>query len=74
MNVRHLTRNQARILLNIINKQPFLLKQNSLGGTLSALKRNGYILPLGRINRVFNWELIKNFEPEELEIIRKIAQ
>ena len=71
--VRSLTKNQAQILLNILNKESFKLKEKSLGGLLSALERNGYILPLGKVKRRFNWEIMREFSIEEIEIIKKIA-
>ena len=73
MKVRRLTKNQAITLLNIVNKEPFKLNKNSLGGSLSALERNGFIVPLGRVGRNLNWELIQQFTSEEHEIIKRIV-
>lgn len=68
--VRRLTQNQARVLRVIVSPPvntvsvgtSFIstatgLRANELGGTVSALKRNSFIQPLGRDGRTFNWEL-----------------
>lgn len=72
--VRKLTQNQAKVLKTIIFPTYKLgsvipgsyistasgLRQNALGGTVSALERNDLISPLGRENRQYNWELTDN--------------
>lgn len=68
--VRRLTQNQARVLRAIVSTPVSMisvgtsfistatgLRANELGGTVSALERNGFIQPLGRNGRTFNWEL-----------------
>jgi len=69
--VRNLTQNQAKVLKTIVFPSTNIgsivpgsyisgasgLRQNSLGGTVSALERNDIISPLGREDRQYNWEL-----------------
>lgn len=68
--VRRLTQNQARVLKAVVAPPANMvsagtsfistatgLRANELGGTVSALKRNELIQPLGRDGRTFNWEL-----------------
>lgn len=70
LRVRKLTQNQAKALKAIISAPStnFIvsgtyistasgLRGNALGGTVSALERNGTIQPFGREERQFNWEL-----------------
>lgn len=70
LKVRKLTQNQAKALkaivsapcTNFIVPGTFIstasgLRGNELGGTVSALERNGTIQPFGREGRQFNWEL-----------------
>lgn len=98
LKIRRLTSNQAKALRAIISipgtaiSNPTAsgvyisdrtgLQGNSLGGTVSALERNGIIQPLGREERQFNWELrdpdfVKSAasEPEVLiELLDKVAK
>ena len=69
--IRKLTQNQAKVLkavmfpnINVGTVVPGSyisgasgLRQNALGGTVSALERNDIISPFGRDNRQYNWEL-----------------
>lgn len=70
--IRKLTQNQAKVLktmmfpnnhsLGSVIPGSYIslstgLRENSLGGTVSALIRNDMISPLGRDNRQYNWEL-----------------
>ena len=68
--VRRMTQNQARVLRAIVSTPANMvsvgtsfistatgLRANELGGTVSALERNGLIQPLGKDGRTFNWEL-----------------
>lgn len=70
LKVRKLSQNQAKVLEAIISSPSpnFVvsgtyistasgLRENALGGTVSALERNGTIQPFGREGRQFNWEL-----------------
>jgi len=71
LKVRKLTQNQARVIqamvsvpyANFVVPGTYIstasgLQGNALGGTVSALERNGFIQPFGRDGRQFNWELI----------------
>lgn len=94
--IRNLTQNQAKVLKTIIfPKNQNLgsvipgsyislatgLRENSLGGTVSALERNDIISPLGREDRQYNWELTdpdlkqaKQEDPKTLkDMINRIA-
>ena len=70
--IRNLTQRQAKVLKTIMFPNNSALgsvipgsyisletglRENSLGGTVSALERNNIISPLGRENRQYNWEL-----------------
>ncbi|MEK7124337.1 MAG: hypothetical protein AAB877_01445 [Patescibacteria group bacterium] len=67
---RRLSQNQARALKAMVSfpsnagsvSTSFIsnasgLRANELGGTVSALERNGFIQPIGRVGRTYNWEL-----------------
>lgn len=70
LKVRKLSQNQAKVLQAMVTV-PYTsfvvpgtyistasgLQGNALGGTVSALERNGTIQPFGRDGRQFNWEL-----------------
>lgn len=94
LKVRKLTQNQAKALkaivsapyTNFIVPGAFIsnasgLRGNELGGTVSALERNGTIQPFGREGRLLNWELTdpdliqaKKEDPKTLiEILGKLA-
>lgn len=92
LKIRRLTPNQAKALKAIVFPPSAAgsivsgtyvslasgLRGNELGGTVSALERNGTIQPFGREGRQFNWELtdpdLKQAKQEDPKALRQLLE
>jgi hypothetical protein len=85
--LRRLTSNQASALKTFITKPMATsgatgYSGQSLGGTVSALTRTGFIEPLGREGRQFRWELsdpdlkisLKQNKEEILVLLNRVSR
>lgn len=86
--LRRLTRRQAvalKAILEQVDKSVSLamvsrMPGKEMGGIMSSLERKGYVQPIGRVGRSFNWEIsdeeikgaMQNDKKEIIKLLNKI--